>query len=184
MADASHRFVVITGGPGSGKTTLIEMLAASGHAVMPEAGRAVIREQMAAGGNGLPWADRARFAELMLAHDLRSHAAAKDQPGFVFFDRGIPDIAGYLGLCGLPVPETIGRAAEACRYRETVFIAPFWPEIFKQDAERRQDPAEAKRTYEAMVATYPRYGYRLLELPRASVADRAAFVMRHLAAEA
>lgn len=180
MADASHRLVVVTGGPGSGKTTLIEALAAAGHAVMPEAGRQVIRAQLAAGGQGLPWADRSLFAELMLAQDLRSHAGALARPGLVFFDRGIPDIAGYLALCGLPITETVERAAQGCRYRRTVFIAPPWPEIFTQDAERKQDPAEAQRTYEAMVATYPRYGYDLLELPRAKVAERVAFVTRHL----
>lgn len=180
MADASHRLVVITGGPGSGKTTLIEALASAGHAVMPEAGRQVIRAQLSAGGQGLPWADRSLFAELMLAQDLRSHAAGLARPGLVFFDRGIPDIAGYLALCGLPIPETVERAARTCRYHRTVFIAPPWPEIFTQDAERKQDPAEAQRTYEAMVATYPRYGYDLLELPQAEVAERVAFVTRHL----
>lgn len=184
MADASQRFVVITGGPGSGKTTLIDALAASGHAVMPEAGRQVIREQLAAGGQGLPWADRERFAALMLAQDLRSHEAAKAEAGFVFFDRGIPDIAGYLGLCGLPASQAVEQAARECRYRRSVLIAPPWPEIFTQDAERRQDLAEAQRTYEAMAATYPRYGYALVELPRAGVAERVAFVMRHLAAPA
>ncbi|MDX3810257.1 AAA family ATPase [Bosea thiooxidans] len=180
MADASHRLVVITGGPGSGKTTLIEALAGAGHAVMPEAGRQVIRTQLAAGGQGLPWADGSLFAELMLTQDLRSHTVALARSGLVFFDRGIPDIAGYLALCRLPITETVERAARACRYRRTVFIAPPWPEIFTQDAERKQGPAEAQRTYEAMVATYPRYGYDLLELPRVEVAERVAFVTRHL----
>lgn len=184
MADASQRFVVITGGPGSGKTTLIEALAASGHAVMPEAGRQVIREQLAAGGQGLPWADRERFAALMLAQDLRSHAAASNRTGFVFFDRGIPDIAGYLSLCGLPASQAVERAARECRYRRNVFIAPPWPEIFAGDAERKQDFAEAQRTCEAMLKAYPRFGYALLELPRASIAERVAFMMRHLAAPA
>jgi predicted ATPase len=184
MRNAHDRFVVITGGPGSGKTTLIAALAKRGHAVIPEAGREVIRAQLAAGGQGLPWADRGLFAELMLARDLLGHETAKARAGLVFFDRGIPDIAGYLALCGLPVPEAVEHAARTRRYRETVFIAPPWPEIFTQDAERKQDLAEAERTYEAMVATYPRYGYHLLELPRTGVDERAAFVMGHLAASA
>ena len=44
---ATDRLVVITGGPGAGKTTLIEALAVRGHAVRPEAGRAIIRDQQA-----------------------------------------------------------------------------------------------------------------------------------------
>ncbi|WP_292071911.1 AAA family ATPase [Brevundimonas sp. UBA7534] len=46
--------VVVTGGPGSGKTCLIGALAARGHAVAPEAGRADIRRQQAVDGQGLP----------------------------------------------------------------------------------------------------------------------------------
>ena len=47
---------VVTGGPGSGKTTLIEALGRLGIVSMPEAGRAIIRDQTAIGGQALPWA--------------------------------------------------------------------------------------------------------------------------------
>ncbi|MGX5734075.1 AAA family ATPase [Bosea thiooxidans] len=182
MTDGTDRLIVITGSPGSGKTTLIEALAARGHAVQPEAGRAIIREQQRIGGKGLPWADRALFAELMLAADRRGHAEALSRTELVFFDRGLPDVLGYLSLCGLPVPKQAEEAAQRLRYRRTVFIAPPWPAIFEQDAERKQDFAEAERTYAAMAATYPRYGYELVELPRTSVEERLAFVLRHVAA--
>ena len=122
MPDATDRLVVITGGPGAGKTSLIEALAASGHAVRPEAGRALIRDRQAIGGRGLPWVDPALFAELMLAADLRGHAEALGRDENVFFDRGIPDIAGYLTLCGLPIPDAVERAARNLRYRRTVFM--------------------------------------------------------------
>ena len=184
MASETDRLIVITGGPGSGKTTLIEALAGLGHATRPEAGRAIIREQQAIGGEGLPWKDRAAFAGLMLAADLRSHDEARRQAGLVFFDRGLPDIAGYLALCGLPVPEPVEEAAQRFRYRSTVFIAPPWRDIFGQDAERRQDFAEAERTCEAMARTYPRFGYDLVELPCDSVEARIDFMLKRLGAAA
>ena len=59
----TDRFFVLTGGPGSGKTTLIDALAARGYACSLEAGRAVIRHQQDIGGNALPWGDRALFAD-------------------------------------------------------------------------------------------------------------------------
>ena len=169
--------VVITGGPGSGKTSLIEALANLGYGVEPEAGRAIIRRQQAVDGPALPWRDRALFAQRMFEHDIEAHDRSRSADGGVFHDRGLPDVIGYLTLCGLQVPDHMSEAARTLRYHPTVFIAPPWPEIFGQDAERRQDFDEAKRTYEAMAMVYPRYGYRLVEMPKATVAERVAFVL-------
>jgi predicted ATPase len=173
--------VVITGGPGSGKTSLIEALAALGHPVEPEAGRAIIRRQQAIDGQALPWRDRALFAELMLDRDLEGHARSTATAHMVFHDRGVPDVIGYLNLCGLPIPRHLDRAARDLRYHRQVFIAPVWPEIFAADAERRQDLDEARRTFEAMAAIYPAYGYELIELPRASLEERVAFILEKTA---
>ena len=173
----TDRFFVLTGGPGSGKTTLVEALAAAGHATAPEAGRGIIRQQMAVGGPALPWNDPALFAELMLAWEMRSHDAARAETGPVFFDRGVPDVIGYLRLTGLPVPAHAGKAAERFRYNRKVLILPPWPEIFSQDTERRQDLDEARRTYEAMVETYTACDYELVEVPRLPVEERLRFLL-------
>ena len=176
----SDRLIVITGGPGSGKTTLIDALEATGFARTHEAGRGIIQDQVAIGGEALPWRDPLAFAEQMLAWDLRSHRMAQVQAGPVFCDRGIPDTIGYLRLMKLPVPAHMEKAAEIFRYRQRVFIAPPWREIFTQDAERRQDFAEAERTYQAMAETYTGLGYELVVLPRLPVAERMRFVIGEL----
>jgi predicted ATPase len=118
----------------------------------------------------------------MLDRELEAHTGAEGAAGPVFFDRGVPDVVGYLTLCGLPVPAHVERAAQDIRYDRRVFIAPVWPEIFGQDAERKQDLDEARRTFDAMAETYPRFGYELIELPQAPVAERLAFVLKTLTA--
>jgi predicted ATPase len=176
MTLGNDRFFVLTGGPGSGKTTLIEALAARGYATTEEAGRGVIREQMQSGGDGLPWIDRVRFAELMFEWELRSYRDAERQDGPVIFDRGLPDTIGYLRLEGLEAPAWMEEEAWRLRYNVQVFIAPPWQEIYGRDEERRQSWDVAVRTYEKMVETYADLGYELMELPRASVEQRARFV--------
>jgi predicted ATPase len=173
----TDRFFVVTGGPGSGKSTLVEALAARGLAAMPEAGRAVIRDQTAIGGSALPGTDPAAFAEQMLGFEMRSHREAGGSAGPVLFDRGVPDTIGYLRLCRLPVPAHALRAAERFRYARTVFIAPPWPAIFENDAERRQNLDEAERTFEAMVEAYGGLGYALVPLPLDTVEARCRFVL-------
>jgi predicted ATPase len=176
MQNDSDRFFVLTGGPGSGKTTLIEALRSAGLATSPEAGRGIIRDQSAIGGLALPWHDPAQFAELMLSWELRSYRAALEQNGPVFFDRGVPDTLGYLRLTGLPVPDHVRNAAERFRYASHVFIAPPWPEIFRQDSERKQTLDEAERTYHALTSIYKELGYELVLLPLAPVEARLRFV--------
>lgn len=172
---------IISGGPGSGKSSLLTALRQQGCKTMPEAGRAIIQDQVLIGGSALPWADRLAFAELMLGWELRSYHEASSLGGSVFFDRGVPDVVGYLRVCGLDVPKHMLTAAMKFRYSKRVFLAPPWREIFHEDAERKQSWEEAVATFEAMVSTYESLEYEILRLPLASLEERTAFVLRQTA---
>ena len=175
MTDAPP-FFVLTGGPGAGKSSVIDALAARGFATAPEAGRRIIRDQVAIRGRALPWDDRALYAELMLAADMAEHGARRGLPGPALFDRGVVDVLGYLRLEGLPAPPHLLRAVDAFRYRSPVLVFPPWPEIYGADAERKQDAETAVATCGAMMTIYRELGYRIAEVPRGCVADRADFV--------
>jgi predicted ATPase len=173
-------FFVLTGGPGSGKSTVIQALHEAGYSTIGEAGRAIIQEQVAIGGRALPWVDPYLFAELMLSWDIRSYRVAEQASRPVFFDRGVVDVLGYLRLMNRPVPAHMENAVHKFRYNPLVFIAPPWQEIFQPDGERKQDFQEAVRTYETMLTAYAESGYELVELPRRSVEMRIRFVMETL----
>lgn len=174
------RFYIVTGGPGSGKTSLIEALRARGSSCAIEAGRGIIQDQMKIEGRALPWCDPILFAELMLSWEMRSYHAAEQATGSVFFDRGVPDVMGYLRLVGSPVPEHVHNATAAFRYNPLVFITPPWKEIFRQDQERKQDFKEAVRTYEALAATYTDLNYQLVQIPLVPVNERVTFVLSQI----
>lgn len=112
----------------------------------------------------------------MLERDLRADSAAQALSGPVIFDRGIPDILGYLPLCGLPVPPHFAAAAKAARYNARIFLAPYWDEIFTEDRERKQTRAEAEATCAVMRETYAALGYEITELPYSHTPRRANFV--------
>jgi predicted ATPase len=175
-------FHVISGGPGSGKTSLIGELARRGFATIHESGRAIIRAQRVIGGNAFHTGDKALYAELMLAAGIADYERMADIAGPVFFDRSIAELVGYGPLVGIPTPAHFHRAAEVYRYAPRVFLAPPWAEIYASDAERKQDFAEAIASYAAAVLAYRSAGYEVTELPRAPVAERADYVLARVGA--
>lgn len=108
---------------------------------------------------------------------MRSWHEAEGQKSLCFFDRGVPDVLGYLRLSELTIPRHLENAIAKFRYNRTVFIAPSWREIYVQDAERKQSYDVAVATYHAMVKTYRLYDYQLIELPCVSVEERVDFIL-------
>jgi predicted ATPase len=167
-------FFVLTGGPGVGKTTLIRRLQEMGEFCVEETARAVIREQVQAGGRAVPWIDPEAFCAATAARDIAIFESMADETRRVFFDRGIID--SYRAN-GVPPSPRLIRAVRTRRYNRRVFVAPPWRAIYETDAERRQDWAEAERTYGAILRMLDECGYEPVVLPLADVDARAAFVL-------
>src|SRR5579863_738191 len=164
----NERLFVITGGPGSGKSTLLNELARRGFACVPEVARQIIQEQVRSNGDALPWADTARYADLMMERSISSYLENSGCLAPTSVDRGIPDTLCYAGIIGLHA-DAIAQMRQICdtyRYNPQAFLAPPWKEIYATDSERKQTFAEAVDVYDRMAATYRSFGYELIELPK------------------
>jgi predicted ATPase len=169
--------IVIAGGPGSGKSTLLQALAHTGEVCYEESSRVLIREQHATAGPLVPWSDLSAFAEEC---GKRMHAQITDSAGHrrCFFDRGLPDLIGYLKHGGRSAPHEWREISRA--YSTTVFFAPPWREIYVNDAERPQTFAEASELSMHIRRAYEDYGFRLVELIKRSVAERRWQILDYL----
>jgi predicted ATPase len=187
LSTQTPAFYTITGGPGSGKTTALAELARRGHICVPEDARAVIQEQVAAGSRAVPWADAPLFAELLMQRSIRTYTTyttcreqfAQHPQTPIHCDRGVGDAFTCADLIDHTLPAQLREQAMQCRYRDPVLVAPWWPEIYTTDEERRQSREEAERTEHAIVKTYTELGYRIVKLPLVSPAERADFILRH-----
>lgn len=168
--------ILLTGCSGGGKSTLLDALASLGHLTVAEPGRRIVAAARAGTGAALPWVDMTAFARAALAMARADLAGVADHPGPVFFDRGAVDAAVALAhASGIPLGDILGPDRA---YADTVFIAPPWPEIYARDADRRHDLPKAIAEYQRLTEAVRALGYRGIELPRTSVAERAAFVLR------
>ncbi|HVY19125.1 MAG TPA: AAA family ATPase [Bauldia sp.] len=170
-------YFIISGGPGSGKSSIIDRLDARGFTTVGETGRAIIREQAESGGNATHTGDAEAFGLLMLERGIADYRRMRKEDEPVFFDRGIAELTGYWRLIGKPLPERVALAAREYRTNRTVFLAPPWREIYRQDAERQQDWNEAVRTFELVREAYDTAGYMTIEIPKDTVARRVSFIL-------
>ena len=171
---------IITGGPGMGKTTLIEELSRAGYTCVSETGRKIIKHEIEAGGTALPWMNKFAFADKMLSLSVNDFTKVTEMLIPVFFDRGIPDVAGYMELSGMAISEETMNTVRKYNYNSKVFITPPWEEIYKHDTERRQTFDEAIETYRMMTKIYSALGYELIELPKTPVRQRMVFVLENI----
>ncbi|CED57150.1 putative uncharacterized protein [Aliivibrio wodanis] len=173
-------FIVFTGGPGSGKTTVINELKARNFFCSEEVGRKVIQTQVTQKSDALPWANKEAFRDLMLKFEIASYQYHQSQNSLVFFDRGIIDILGYSNLEKIKLSDELTSAISNFKYHSKVFIFPPWKEIFTNDSERKQDFAVAVNTYNEMVLAYEKSGYEIIEVPFGTVNERIDFILVNL----
>ncbi|MGE6260504.1 AAA family ATPase [Heyndrickxia sporothermodurans] len=175
-------FFVITGGPGSGKTSVLEEIQKNGYKFVSEVAREIIQTQVSSNGDLLPWKNVKKYRDLMLDKSVDSYLSALSNPinQPLFFDRGIPDTLGYSHLINIPISEKIEYAARKYRYNKHVMILPPWEEIYNNDQERKQDFDEAVETYYVMIDTYKQLDYELIEVPRMGIKQRANYIIENV----
>ena len=175
-----HQKVVISGGPGTGKSTVISFLEELEYKCMPELSRTVTREAQKRGVDQLFLEDPLVFSELLLNGRINQYRMAEEMHDeLVFFDRGIPDVMGYLDYLGVSYPEIYRLKSAELRYSK-VFMMPPWEKIYRTDNERYESYQQSMKIYEDLKSTYVRLGYEIEIIPLASVENRVEFILQAL----
>lgn len=174
-----HKKVVITGGPGTGKTAVIDHLKSLGHSCLEEISREVTLEAQKQGIDQLFLADPILFSQKLLEGRISQYQQVDKVQGIVFFDRGIPDTVAYMDYFNTEYPEHFIQACYDHPY-DMVFLLPPWEEIYCCDNERYETFEQAVAIYNTLKATYLQYGYTAIEVPLDTVAKRVAYIKSHL----
>jgi predicted ATPase len=169
--------IVLLGGPGTGKSTLINELVARGFCCYPEISRQVTMKAQQEGIEQLFLEQPLLFSQMLLEGRIEQYKNALEEPdNVVFIDRGIPDVVAYMDYIGDEYPESFVKACEDYKYSKT-FILPPWEEIYQSDSERYENFDQAVKIQEHLVETYKKYGYELIEVPKDTVENRILYIL-------
>lgn len=176
----AKEIVVIIGGPGTGKTTIIDGLMTKGYCCYPEISREVTMEAKKQGIEQLFLENPLLFSELLLEGRKKQFNNATAEPhNIVFLDRGIPDVLAYMHYIGDSYPAFFDHACREHVYTK-IFILPPWQEIYISDDERYENFEQAKLIFNHLTETYQKYGYNLIEVPKGTVDERINYILEVL----
>lgn len=176
----AKEIVVLIGGPGTGKTTLIQKLTEKGYVCYPEISREVTLEARRQGIEQLFLEKPLLFSELLLEGRKKQHRQAlEEETQIVFIDRGIPDVLAYMHYIGDSYPAFFEEACHNHKYTKIFFLPP-WEEIYTADEARYENYEQAKLIAGHLQETYRKYGYELVEVPKDTPNNRILFILGHL----
>ncbi|MCU0652943.1 MAG: ATP-binding protein [Candidatus Pacebacteria bacterium] len=168
-----NNWYAVSGGPSSGKTTLINELGKLGYRTVPEAVRPLIEAEIAKGRRLEEIQHTDELQRKVLAAQLAKEKAAPTGE-VVFFDRGIPDTYIYSKVDNLDLSIYSGIELRG-RYKK-VFFCELLPLV--KDLARVEDEVRAKMLSEALLNGYREFGYDVMVLAAtSSVQDRIKTVL-------
>lgn len=172
--------VVIAGGPGTGKTSIIEHLKSLGFVCYDEISRQVTLQARKEGIEQLFLTEPLLFSKKLLEGRISQYKNAQQETtSAVFIDRGLPDVLAYMDYIGDTYPQYFIDACHDHKYDYVFVLAP-WQEIFTSDSERYENFEQAIEIHEHLLQTYMRFGYQLIDVPFGSVNDRSDFILEEL----
>lgn len=169
--------IVITGGPGTGKSTVIEELIKRNYACMPEISREVTLNAKKKGIEQLFLTKPLLFSELLLEGRVNQYIESETKNNnIVFFDRGIPDVHAYMNYISIDYPSIYIHKSNIYRYTH-IFLMPPWEEIYISDNERYENFEQALAIHNHLERTYKQLNYSITEVPTGTVEFRADFIL-------
>ena len=175
--------IVITGGPGSGKTALITYLENEGYPVVHEISRQVILEAQKEGIEQLFLEDPLLFSEKLLQGRLKQfHQGENCEAAVLFYDRGMPDVTAYMDFVDTQYPEIFSETCLKYKY-DQIFVLPPWEDIYHQDNERYESFEQAEKIFDFLKNSYENYGYETHVVPVGSIKERVDYILNKLKAK-
>ncbi|MCD6044996.1 MAG: hypothetical protein K0R48_159 [Gammaproteobacteria bacterium] len=173
-----QRRYIITGGPGAGKTTIINELSKE-YTVIPEAATTIIEKEIAE-GIIRPWQFDDYHIKVNQLNNINQVKVQNLSVPIVFFDRGFLDSLSYILLqkriLHQYVIDCVQTVVNASYYEKDLFFIDNLEYVMPGPA-RNESLEESLQKAACLEKNYRALGYNIIHVPPGPVEDRVAFIV-------
>ena len=174
---ASRNWYVITGGPSSGKSTVIRLLKDLGYTTTHEVARHYIDLQRVNGRS----VDEVRANQRQFQHKILNLQIdlerRLDPQEMIFLDRGLPDELAYYKYFNLAPDEKLVEYLKTATYK-MIFVMDLLP--LDKDYARTEDLEAQKALHQLIIDSYKERNEPIVMVPVLPPKERTAFILANL----
>ena len=166
--------IVISGGPGSGKTTIIDQLILKNYKCFNEISRSFLKKNKFL---DKPIEISEKIIDKRIKHFIKSEGTSltKDKP-FIFFDRGIHDVSAYLDY--IEKPHKFHKKIQDYKY-DLVFLLELNKKNFINDNERIETFKQASIIHDYIKKSYQIKNHSIIDVPWMNINMRLDLILNH-----
>ncbi|WP_082422556.1 AAA family ATPase [Aquimarina longa] len=182
-----NKRIVITGGPGTGKTSVINKIEEANFFCFHEIIRSMTQEAQKSNDCTpivsnpiISVSDPYQFNTQILNGRINQFKeAAFKRKEITFYDRGIPDVLAYMNYFNQSYDNQFITACKDHTY-DQVFLLPPWEDIYVSDDERYESFEQAKEIHHHLLEIYTEFEYKCIEVPFGTIKERYDFIFKNI----
>lgn len=162
--------IIISGPPGSGKTSIINKLKALKYHCFSEVSPPKLDL------NELK--NKIKLSEYIFEKRIGQYYNQNIE--LSFYDRSLVDVVAYMNYWRIKYPDKWNKQINNLQYSKKVFYTPSWEQIYVQSKVRQETFTEATQIDNFLRKAYHHYNYKIIEVPRKKIEDRVNFIINNL----
>ena len=172
------RKILITGGPGTGKTSLVNELKNNGYLCSEEIVRDLTIKKRDEGVDQYFLTDPLVFSIKLFNLRLKEYSKSFNS-NLIIYDRGPIDVLAYLNFKSIEIPKDLINDSKKINYEYSFILNP-WRDIYTQDSVRYESYEECVIIHELLIKEYEKFKIKLIVVPNGTIFERVRFIKKFI----